>query len=191
MSFGFKMIWRWENLDLTRFSRSSTESSRLVKPMTQIGAWFDWAESKRLYKRFWFVWWQNKWKSSKIKMTLLDRFSRPDFKQVRRNARCSANEPNIFWSVSSSSCSCFVIDFNAMVSLVSINPCSRTMIMSVNFGLLMIECSTDDISWSEKKWSYCDLHGNISKSTYRCFPASPNSNQQCNIWLRKYCTPFQ
>lgn len=162
MSFGFKMIWRWENLDLTRFSRSSTESSRLVKPITQIGAWFDWAESKRLYKRFWFVWSQNKWKSSKIKMTLLDRFSRPDFKQVRRNARCSANEPNIFLSVSSSSCSCFVIDFNAMVSLVSTNPCSLTIIMSVSFGLLIIEWSTDDISWSEKKWLHCDLHGNIS-----------------------------
>lgn len=151
MSFGFKIIWRWEKRDLTRFSSNSTASSRLVTPTTQIGAWFDWAESKRLYSRFWLVWSQNKWKSSKMKITLRDCLSRPHFKQVSRNPRCSANEPNSFLSVSSSNWSCFVIDFNAMVSLVSTNPCSRTITTSVSFGLLMIECSADAINCSWNK----------------------------------------
>lgn len=45
---GNKKICRWENRDLTRFSSSSTTSSRLVIPRTQIGVWADCATSKRL-----------------------------------------------------------------------------------------------------------------------------------------------
>lgn len=145
---GKRNICRWENRDFTLFSRSSTTSNRqvipvsvkhyavfsekLIKkcicylPMIQIGVWADCDISNKLYNSVWLWWLQNKSNFSIIKITALEVFLSPVFKQAKRNARFSAKLPKTFPSTAFSNFICDVALFKARRSSVCIKPWSST-----------------------------------------------------------------